>query len=110
MSNAIDQSKIKTRRGKIVNGCLCFGILYAFPMILFLIREPQTVNLSRRIGVSIAGIVGMLLILGSIILLVKTRRVSYGLWCNECNKFVNRKWNRCSICRTKKVSWKRLPR
>ena len=110
MSNAIDQSKIKTRKGKYVFGCLCLGIYIGSPMIMFLIVRPQGGDLIGRVQVMVSGIVGMLLILGSIILLVKTRRVSYGLWCNNCNKFVNKKWNRCSICRTKNVSWKRLPR
>ena len=109
MSNALDQSKIKTRKGKAVFGCLFLGILWVFPSILYLANIMHG-NFNERLAANLVGIVGLLVILGSIILLVKTRYVSYGLWCNKCNMFVNRKWNRCSICRNKKLSWKRLPR
>jgi len=108
MSNAIDQSKIKTRKGQEVGILLFFGIIWVFGMIMNL--AARYASSAEKLGAIIAGIVGMILILGSVILKVKTRHISYGLWCNKCNKFVNRKWNRCSICRTKKVSWKRLPR
>ena len=110
MSNAIDQSNVKKRKGKPVYGCLILGILYVFQTILYLITEPPTGNLTERVIIIILGLVAMVAILGSIILLVKTRSVSYGLWCNKCNTFVDRKKKRCSICGNKKLLWKRLPR
>jgi len=110
MSNDLNQSKIETRKGKKVYGCIILGILYVFQTILYLITEPPTGNLTERVIIIILGLVAMVAILGSIILLVKTRSVSYGLWCNRCNTFVDRKKKRCSICGNKKLLWKRLPR
>ena len=90
MSNAIDQSHVKKRKGKPVYGCLILGILYVFQTILYLITEPPTSNLTERVTIIILGLVAMVAIVGSIILIVKTRYISYGLWCNNCNKFVDR--------------------
>ena len=110
MSNAIDQSNVKKRKGKPVYGCLILGILYVFQTILYLITQPPTSNLTERVTIIILGLVAMVAIVGSIILIVKTRYISYGLWCNNCNKFVDRKRKRCMICGKKKLLWKRLPR